>query len=108
LDDFGAGYSSLAMLKKMPLDKIKMDKSLLDNVPFEAEAKRVAQAAIAMATGLGLEVVAEGVERPEQVKWLQAKGVMVAQGYYFAKPMSCEKLIELGSRVPCPVFIGED
>lgn len=107
LDDFGAGYSSLSMLNKMPLDKIKLDKSLLDNVPFEPEAKRVGQAAIAMATALGMEVVDEGVECPERAKWLQAKGVMVAQGYFFAKPMPCEKLIELASRDARPIFMGE-
>ena len=95
LDDFGAGYSSLSTLKRMPLDKLKLDKSLLDEVPEVEEAKRVAQAAIAMADALGLDVVAEGVERQEQAQWLKSKGVKNAQGYLFAKPMSPDNLFAL-------------
>jgi diguanylate cyclase (GGDEF)-like protein len=95
LDDFGAGYSSLSSLKNMPLDKLKLDKSLLDFVPEDQEARRVAQAAIAMASALGLEIVAEGVERPEQAQWLHENGVQVAQGYLFAKPMAPPLLLAL-------------
>lgn len=107
LDDFGAGYSSLSTLKSMPLDKIKLDKSLIDDVPGDRESKRVAQAAIAMAEALGLEVVAEGVERPEQARWLAAKGVKKAQGYLFAKPMPPKILMQIAGTSVAPIFMGE-
>lgn len=102
LDDFGAGYSSLSTLKSMPLDKLKLDKSLIDEVPGAIESQRVAQAAIAMADALGLEVVAEGVERPEQAEWLATRGVRSAQGYMFARPLPWTELLDLlttGKRV---------
>lgn len=106
LDDFGAGYSSLSALKRMPLDRLKLDKSLIDSVPEDVEAQRVAAAAIAMAQALGLDVVAEGVERPEQAKWLASRGVLIAQGFLFAKPMPVAQFIQIlqsGRRV----FFGE-
>jgi diguanylate cyclase (GGDEF)-like protein len=107
LDDFGAGYSSLSTLKTMPLDKLKMDKSLLDMVPEEEGASRVAQAAIAIADALRLEVVAEGVEREDQARWLKSKGVYVAQGYLFAKPMEPERLLALAGSKGAAFFHRE-
>ena len=106
LDDFGAGYSSLAALKRMPLDRLKLDKSLIDSVPEDLDAQRVATAAIAMAQALGLDVVAEGVERPEQAKWLESRGVLTAQGFLFAKPMTVEQLIQI-LKSGQHVFYGE-
>lgn len=106
LDDFGAGYSSLSTLKNMPLDKLKLDKSLVDFVPEDIEACRVAQAAIAMANALGLEIVAEGVERAEQARWLAEHGVRHIQGFLFAKPMEPSELLALALSGP-KKFLGE-
>jgi EAL domain-containing protein (putative c-di-GMP-specific phosphodiesterase class I) len=106
LDDFGCGYSSLSTLKRMPLDKLKLDKSLIDEVPESNESTRVAQAAIVMAQALGLEVVAEGIEREEQARWLASKGVRFGQGFLYAKAMDPELLIELSANGVLPVFLA--
>lgn len=94
LDDFGVGYSSLSMLRAVPLDKIKIDKSLIDKAPGDADSAAVARAALAMASALGLGVVVEGVERQEQASWLAQCEVIRAQGYLFARPMSQSALWE--------------
>ena len=107
LDDFGAGYSSMSMIKKMPLDKIKIDKSLIDDIPESKEAQRIALAAIAMIEALGLDVVVEGVESETQALWLKKRNIQSVQGYFYAKPMAPGTLFHLISG-PAPIMlIGE-
>lgn len=90
LDDFGSGGSSFSMLTRIPLDKVKLDKSLIDQAPGDPGACKITQAALAMCSALGFEVVCEGVETAEQAAWLNAQGVSRAQGYLFARPMAPE------------------
>lgn len=91
MDDFGKGYSSLAALKELPFDIIKIDQSFVQDLGTHRPAALV-DAIIAMSHGLGLMVVAEGVETEEQLKLLQAKGCDAAQGFYLGRPMDAETL----------------
>jgi len=74
IDDFGTGYSSLAYLKHFPLDMLKIDKSFIDDIPFHQDDMEIAATIIAMGHILGFKVLAEGVETPEQLAFLQEKG----------------------------------
>jgi len=86
LDDFGTGYASLGYLKNFPLDKMKIDKSFVDDVCTNPQAIAIIGAAVALARGLSIGVTAEGVETREQFETLRALGVSTMQGYYFGRP----------------------
>ncbi len=87
MDDFGTGYSSLSYLRKFPFDILKIDKSFIDNVAHKSPDLTLVKATIAMAHGLNLAVVAEGVETAEQLTLLEMLGCDYAQGYFFSKPI---------------------
>ena len=87
IDDFGTGYSSLSYLRSYPFDVLKIDRSFIMGVTENAEDAALCRAITAMAHSLNLEVVAEGVETPEQFKFMQEIGCDIIQGYYFSKPM---------------------
>ncbi|GLX86979.1 hypothetical protein tloyanaT_32320 [Thalassotalea loyana] len=86
LDDFGTGYSSLSYLSKLPLDAIKIDASFIANVPNKEKDCRLVSSIISMAQGLGLNIVAEGVENRSQERFLHDNGCHVIQGYLYSKP----------------------
>ncbi|MEI6320685.1 MAG: EAL domain-containing protein, partial [Pseudomonadota bacterium] len=87
LDDFGTGYSSLSYLKRFRFDVLKIDRSFVSGLPDNAEDVSLVNAILAMARGLGLKVVAEGVERSEQMGFLTSQGCTLAQGFFLARPM---------------------
>jgi diguanylate cyclase (GGDEF)-like protein/PAS domain S-box-containing protein len=87
LDDFGTGYSSLSYLTQLPLDQLKIDRSFVFNLPDSHNDAVVAQTIVAMAKGLGLEVIAEGVETEGQLEFLQRHGCHAYQGYLFSRPL---------------------
>ncbi|MTD32496.1 putative bifunctional diguanylate cyclase/phosphodiesterase [Paludibacterium denitrificans] len=88
LDDFGTGYSSLSRLKRYPISRLKIDRSFVMNLPGNAEDAAVATATLSLARDLGMDVVAEGVETPEQRDYLVSRGCYVMQGYLFARPLT--------------------
>jgi len=87
IDDFGTGYSNLARLRAMPLDRVKLDPSLIADIETCDRARVVVQAVIQLIHGVGCEVVAEAVEKPGQADILRAMGCQTVQGYLFAEPM---------------------
>ncbi len=95
LDDFGTGYSSLIYLRRFAFDKIKIDKSFLDQMEATGESAILVHSVVHLGRALGLEVTAEGVETEEQRRFLQAVGCHLLQGYLFSKPVSAEQLDEL-------------
>lgn len=92
IDDFGSGYSNFGYLSRLPISTIKMDKSLVDHVADDPDARLKAKAIIELAKGLGYTTVAEGVERPEQMKVLAELGCDQLQGYLFAAPLAADEL----------------
>lgn len=95
IDDFGTGYSSLAYLKRLPIDQIKIDKSFVMDIPGDREDLLIVKAITTMAHELGFEIIAEGVETVEQVRFLKELGVEYGQGYYFSKPVPRDEALEL-------------
>lgn len=95
VDDFGSGYSSLNMLRNVPVDVIKIDKGFLDDTLNSEKGKVVIRHTIAMAKELQLQIIAEGVETTEHVNFLKGSNCDVAQGFYFARPMPLEEFNQL-------------
>ncbi|ALL66749.1 diguanylate cyclase/phosphodiesterase with PAS/PAC sensor [Paraburkholderia caribensis MBA4] len=93
IDDFGTGYSSLSYLQTFKIDVLKIDKSFIDTIAQDAASSIVAPHIIRMAHELGVEVLAEGVERDAQVDYLVERGVQYGQGWLFAKAMHSKELI---------------
>ena len=93
LDDFGTGYSSLSYLRRFPIDELKIDKSFINDIHDNPDDAAIASAIIAMTLSLGLRVVAEGVEKKEQVDMLIKMGCTYVQGYYFGRPMDANSFI---------------
>jgi predicted signal transduction protein with EAL and GGDEF domain len=87
IDDFGTGYSNIARLRSMPLDRVKLDPSLIADIETDEKARVVVQAVIELIKGVGCEVVAEAVENIAQADLLRAMGCHTVQGYVFAEPM---------------------
>lgn len=94
IDDFGTGYSSFSYLKDLPVESVKIDKTFVDNVITDRKDAAVCKGIITMAREMGMKVIAEGVETQEQYDVLKAFGCDMFQGYYFARPMPFEKLVD--------------
>ena len=92
LDDFGTGYASLGMLRRLPLTAMKLDRSLVRDLPDGSEDVAIARAAVQTGHAMGLRVVAEGVETEAQRDFLVAIGCDEGQGYLFARPMPAEQI----------------
>lgn len=91
IDDFGTGYSSLAYLKRFPVDTIKIDRSFVRGVPGDNEDVAIVTGVIAMARGLGLKVVAEGVEDQDQFAFLRERGCDYIQGFHLSEPLPADE-----------------
>lgn len=100
LDDFGTGYSGLSYLNDAAFDFIKIDRSFVSRISAEPESTRLVDCVIDMARKLSLSIVAEGVETPLQVDYLNRQGIQLLQGYYFYRPVPLPKLVRA-------VMVGE-
>lgn len=92
MDDFGTGYSSLSMLRKLPIDELKIDKSFVDTILNDVTAQKMIQNIISIGKNLELFILAEGVETKEQEETLKRFGCDRFQGYFYAKPLDCDAL----------------
>ncbi|MCE2595323.1 EAL domain-containing protein [Motilimonas cestriensis] len=105
VDDFGTGYSNLAYLSRFPISKLKIDRSFVDQIDQKPDQQIITRAIIELAKNLGLNVVAEGVERKLELDQVVHLGCTTIQGYYFAKPLLAEEVAELlGQQAP---FLNE-
>lgn len=95
IDDFGTGYSSLSYLKHLPVDKLKIDISFVRNIENESKNQTIVKTIIGLAEGLGMKVLAEGVETAEELKFLCDNKIDTIQGYYYYKPMPAEEIERL-------------
>lgn len=93
LDDFGTGYSSLALFERLPFDTIKIDRAFVAGLPGDARKAALVEATIGLARRLGLATLAEGVETPEQARFLDDAGCDLAQGFLFAHPMPADDIL---------------
>lgn len=94
MDDFGTGYSNISGMVSLPLDIIKLDKSLIDMASDQDKGREVLLGAVAMVKKMGFKIVAEGIEHEEQVEMLRTLGIDYIQGYYFSKPLPKADFIE--------------
>jgi len=94
IDDFGTGYSSLSYLAKLSMHTLKIDRSFIYDTPHDFNHTQLTRTIIAMGKGLGLEIVAEGIENEEQKIFLNSEGCDYAQGFLFARPMKVDELAE--------------
>jgi Amt family ammonium transporter len=93
IDDFGTGYSSLSTLRKLAFDKIKIDREFVTEVDRRRDSQAICHSVIALARGLGIGVLAEGIERPEEYSWLRRHGCHQFQGFYFSPPLSAAEFV---------------
>lgn len=97
IDDFGTGYSSLSYLKELPIDRLKIDRSFVQDIPVNSEDCAIVRTIISMARNLDLDVIAEGVELAEQIEFLQEQGCTEIQGYILSKPAPASEIEKLGT-----------
>ena len=87
IDDFGTGYSSLSYLKRLPVEALKIDRSFIEHLETDPDDRAIVEAIVALGSTLGLEIVAEGIERPGQAVELGLRGCHVAQGFLYGRPV---------------------
>tara|TARA_R110002126_G_scaffold63906_11_gene163917 strand:+ start:3222 stop:4949 length:1728 start_codon:yes stop_codon:yes gene_type:complete len=100
IDDFGTGYSSLTHLKQLPVDKLKIDRSFVSNLPASDGDAAITSAAISLGQTFGLKVIAEGVEDRAQLEFLRREGCDEAQGYFMSRPLPADEFAEWYRRWP--------
>ena len=105
IDDFGIGYSSLSHLRQFPIDIIKIDRSFIEDVPGDPADEAITEAIIAMGKSLKITVVAEGVEKIEQLQFLSDRSCEEIQGYFFSRPLPSEEFSKLLWKNLAPVAI---
>ncbi len=104
IDDFGTGYSSLSYLKRFPAATLKIDQSFIRDIDKDADDRSIVQAIITLAHSLRLKVVAEGIEKREQLAVLREQGCDLIQGYYYSHPLCCEDFLDwISNREDDPV-----
>jgi len=93
IDDFGTGFATLNYIRRFPMDVLKIDRTFIRNLPYDAENKAITNAIVALGSSLGVEVVAEGVETAEELEYLRSLGCPIVQGYYFSAAMDAHEVL---------------
>ncbi len=106
IDDFGTGFSSLSYLKQFKVNKIKIDRSFVKDIPDDQENRAIVEAIISMAASLGIEIIAEGVEEKHQLDFLLEHGCREAQGFYYSKPLTVEQFVQYAATMQTGVSQG--
>ena len=94
MDDFGTGYSSLSYLKRLPVEKLKIDRSFIKDIGIDKSDESIIMATVAMCQSLELGIIAEGVETLQQLEFMTALGCYCVQGYYYSKPLPADELYD--------------
>lgn len=92
IDDFGTGYSSLSYLQRFPIDVVKVDRSFINDVDDDLDSQAIVRTVFSLGESLGLKIVAEGVETPAQLAFLESEGCRYVQGFLFYKPLSADEV----------------
>ncbi|WP_368562174.1 EAL domain-containing protein [Pseudoxanthomonas sp. UTMC 1351] len=108
IDDFGTGFSNMSYLRHLPLDALKIDRSFVTDVDNDVRNASICRALLSLGHSLGLEVIAEGVERIGQYEWLKEHGCDQVQGYLFGMPMPLDKVIETLNGADQRSWLGQD
>ncbi len=110
IDDFGTGYSSLLYLKRLPASELKIDRAFVKEMSIGSEDSVIVSAIIALGKALGLDIVAEGVETPEQQAFLTSLGCQTLQGFLFDRPMTAEQILKRTEQAPpgWSVFVADN
>jgi EAL domain-containing protein (putative c-di-GMP-specific phosphodiesterase class I) len=103
VDDFGTGYSSLGYLSELPIDFLKVDRRFVDGIGTRSSSENITRAVIQLAHALELEVIAEGIERPEQLQWLRAQRCDIVQGFHLGRPAPAQDHDELVAEADGPL-----
>jgi EAL domain-containing protein (putative c-di-GMP-specific phosphodiesterase class I) len=107
VDDFGMGYSSLAHLRFLPVDTLKIDRAFIKDLPGNAQSAAIVEAVVALGRGLHMEIVGEGVEDAAQRDFLTALGCDAIQGYFYSRPLPAAELARLLAQgLPMPVAVA--
>ncbi|GAB3377187.1 putative bifunctional diguanylate cyclase/phosphodiesterase [Azotobacter armeniacus] len=106
IDDFGTGHSSLQRLKSMPVDKLKIDRGFVAGLPSDGKDAAIARSVIVLAHSLGLTVLAEGIEQPEQADFLKRSHCPLGQGYLFGRPLPAEELFRAPTVLQANTLVG--
>jgi EAL domain-containing protein (putative c-di-GMP-specific phosphodiesterase class I) len=94
IDDFGSGYSSLSYLKNLPFDKLKIDREFVVEIHLRKDSQAICRSLIELTRGLGLQILAEGVESLDEVEMLRNFGCSIFQGFFFAEPLASDQFVK--------------
>jgi EAL domain-containing protein (putative c-di-GMP-specific phosphodiesterase class I) len=98
IDDFGTGYSSLARLRHMPVDILKIDRMFVREVHTDPQSASMVSAIVALASNLGMDALAEGIETEEEWRFLADRGCPLGQGYFFSRPVPADEILAMHRR----------
>ncbi|WP_455921726.1 phosphodiesterase DibA [Pseudomonas putida] len=93
IDDFGTGYSSLLRLKRLPVQKLKIDQGFVAGLPLDEDDAAIVRVIIALGRSMGMQIHAEGIEQPEQAQFLREQGCELGQGYWYGRPMPASEIL---------------